>query len=65
MTLGALLTMGNKPDARSSRKCPWAADLENMAKQSARRSSAKTGLIEEDMFTALCTFWTNVPVFRD
>ena len=28
----------NKSDARSSRKCPWAVDLGNMAKQSARRS---------------------------
>ena len=38
-TLGTLLTELNKSDARSSRKCPWAVDLENMAMPSARRRS--------------------------
>ena len=35
------LTKLNNSDARSSRKCPWAVDLENMVMPSARRRSAK------------------------
>ena len=40
-TAGTLLTMLNG-SVRSSRKCPWAVDLENMAMPSARRRSART-----------------------
>jgi hypothetical protein len=39
-TFGTLLTMLNKSDAKSSRKCPWAVGLENMAMPSARRRSS-------------------------
>ena len=31
---GTLLTTLNKSDARFSRKCPWAVDLQNMAMSS-------------------------------
>jgi hypothetical protein len=39
--LGTLLTEVNNSDARVSRKCPWAVDLENMAMPSVRSSSVK------------------------
>ncbi|MCK5722170.1 MAG: hypothetical protein KAI84_06500 [Gammaproteobacteria bacterium] len=55
-----LLTMLNKPDARFSRKYPWAADLENMVMPSARRSFAKTSPGEKTMFKNLCTFCMDV-----
>ncbi len=63
--MGDVIDRLNKSDARFSKKCPWAVDLENTAMLSARRRPRKTCPKGEVTAEELCTYCTNVQVAHE